>query len=144
MKFEQIYGLADLPNLVKELINQLEHCSIVVFKGSLGAGKTTLIKALLGQLGVRPDQITSPTFTYVNRYKLQDGRVCNHFDLYRLSNLSEFMEMGFDEYLNEKDAICLIEWPDVIDSLLKSHDNVCLISLEYCEDERRKLVLERY
>lgn len=80
---------------------------IVYLEGSLGAGKTTLTKAIIASLTATPhDQINSPTFTYVNEYA-----PVYHFDLYRLPSKTHFSLRGFDEYCNDN-SICLIEWPE--------------------------------
>jgi len=113
----------------------MKRCSVITFTGDLGAGKTTLIRALLRDLGVL-QPITSPTFTYMNRYITADGKTIYHFDLYRLNNLEEFRAQGFDEYLYQPNSYCLIEWPAIVMPLLTQ--DVCPISLEY-EAEARAL-----
>ena len=106
---------------------------VITFTGDLGAGKTTLIRALLKDLGVN-QPITSPTFTYVNRYITANGKTLYHFDLYRLNALDEFMAQGFDEYLYQPNSWCLIEWPAVVMPLL-TH-GTCHITLDYDGDSR--------
>ena len=106
----------------KYLIPRLKNHTIFTFRGPLGAGKTTLIKAFLQQCGVT-QVVTSPTFTYVNTYTNNKGQKFNHFDLYRLPSLESFLELGFDEYFYESiktgNSWNLIEWPEIIKSLLK-------------------------
>ncbi len=88
--------------------------SIIAFKGDLGAGKTTCIKGVCAGLGVT-QHVTSPTFTLINEYA---GRVpVFHFDFYRIHSEYEVVDLGLSEYF-EGDGVCLIEWPDVIESLL--------------------------
>jgi len=127
------YTLDQLESAVAVVKDQMKKCQIVTFTGDLGAGKTTLIRALLRDLGIR-EPITSPTFTYVNRYKTEDGKTIYHFDLYRLNVLQEFMAQGFDEYLYQPSSWCLIEWPALIMPLL-TH-SVCHITLDYEGDSR--------
>ena len=113
------FELKDVDLIVKKyLIPILPKFSILTFSGSLGAGKTTLIKELLSQVGVNAN-VTSPTFNYVNDYKNKKGELFHHFDLYRIETLNDFLSTGFDEYLYESDSWCLVEWPRVIVPLLE-------------------------
>lgn len=102
----------------KYLMPALKDYTIFTFTGPLGVGKTTLIKSFLRHCGVT-DNITSPTFNYVNTYKNKKGQVFNHFDLYRINNLNDFLATGFDEFLNNPNEYNLIEWPGVIEKLLE-------------------------
>lgn len=137
MKQEIIYNLEQLSEVAKELAVSLEECSIVTLTGELGAGKTTLAKELLRNWGVQ-GEVLSPTFTYVNCYENAQGRRFFHFDLYRIDSLDTFFELGFDEYLGQPNSLCLIEWPQVIDSLLKN--GICNLKIEHLSDNRRKLI----
>lgn len=90
-------------------------CIVALF-GELGAGKTTFAKGLIrGALGSLPEEVSSPTFTYLNIYTGE--KTVYHFDLYRLKDTKEFLSMGFDDYLFSE-GICCIEWPERIESLL--------------------------
>lgn len=103
--------------VVAVLQERLAPNSIIALTGPLGAGKTSLVKELLAQRGVR-EAVTSPTFSYVNTYVDGDGRTIHHFDLYRLSSTDDFCEAGFEEYLDDPAALVVIEWPAVIADLL--------------------------
>lgn len=109
--------------IAKYLIPQLSQFSILTFQGSLGAGKTTLIKQLLKQCGIH-ENTTSPTFGYVNSYTNDQGVTFHHFDLYRINSIETFLALGLEEYFYQKNSICLIEWPEVIVSLLQQADIV--------------------
>jgi tRNA threonylcarbamoyladenosine biosynthesis protein TsaE len=137
MKQEIIYNLEQLPEVAQKLATELKDYSIVTLTGELGAGKTTLAKELLRNWGVQ-GEVLSPTFTYVNCYKNEQGAKFFHFDLYRIQNLDTFFELGFDEYLGQPNSLCLIEWPQVIDSLLK--DGVVSFQIEHLSDDKRKLI----
>ncbi len=89
---------------------------VFAFYGKMGAGKTTFIKALCTELGV-DDVITSPTFAIVNEYTAGDGSPIYHFDFYRIKKLDEVYDMGYEDYFYNG-GLCLIEWPELIESLL--------------------------
>lgn len=129
------YTLGELDTAVKVVKDQMKQARVVTFTGDLGAGKTTLIRALLRNMGVT-EPITSPTFTYMNRYKTAEGKIIYHFDLYRLNNLDEFLQQGFEEYLYQPESWCLVEWPAIIMPLL-THE-ACHITLDY-EDQARAM-----
>jgi tRNA threonylcarbamoyladenosine biosynthesis protein TsaE len=105
----------DLPAAVKELIVESHGLDVWMLKGEMGAGKTTLVKELVNQLGVN-SVVTSPTFSIVNQYGNSEDGVIYHFDLYRLKNESEAFDIGLDEYLSSG-ALCLIEWPEKLEML---------------------------
>ena len=98
------------------LIKAYPQCRVFAFHGSLGAGKTMLIKAICHELGVL-DTVTSPTFTIVNEYERPDNRPIYHFDFYRISSLEEVMDIGYEEYFFSGD-FCFIEWPEKVKQLL--------------------------
>lgn len=141
------FSLKEKEKIVKDLLlPKLTKCSIFTFEGPLGAGKTTLIKDFLKLCGVKTI-VTSPTFAYMNKYRNKEGEIFYHFDLYRLNNFQEFIDTGFDEYLYQDGVVNLIEWPGVIDGLLKDKTlsfKVCkvklMLSLE--KNDIRKIILE--
>jgi len=132
-----LYGLDDIPKAVQFLKQKFKFCNIFAFYGPLGAGKTTLIRELLKDCSVQ-GPITSPTFTYLNVYKNDQEQRFYHFDLYRLSNINDFLGAGFDEYLNGSEGVSLIEWPEILEPLLKK--GVCKVKIEYTEHENKRLL----
>ena len=129
------YQQSDLQELVATtILPLLKNYGIFALTGPLGAGKTTLVKELLFQAGVT-DVVTSPTFAYVNTYKTPSGHIFHHFDLYRLGNIEEFFAAGFDEYLHEPGAVCLIESPEIIAPLLQETGRTCTLALEHNIDQ---------
>ena len=128
-----VYGLDQIGLVADYLAARLPTCQVMTFTGTLGAGKTTLIRELLRHVGIQ-EPITSPTFTYMNLYVNQKGQKFYHFDLYRVGSLDEFCSAGFDEYLYQPNSWALIEWPELIMPLL-THD-ACHILLEYSDESR--------
>ena len=118
--------------------------AVLAFEGPLGVGKTTLIKEILRQLGVT-ETVTSPTFIYCKKYTGASQIALYHFDLYRLTMSTEFMQAGFDEYFHEELACIFIEWPRVIrDLLVKEYiaHRVWWINLRYCDGEEDRRIIE--
>ncbi|NDD53911.1 tRNA (adenosine(37)-N6)-threonylcarbamoyltransferase complex ATPase subunit type 1 TsaE [bacterium] len=114
-----ILTLDQVPAFIDQtLVPLLTTHRIITLEGPLGAGKTTLVRELLTKMGVA-GLITSPTFSYVNDYKSASGKLFHHFDLYRIASIDDFIMAGFDEYLHERESVCLIEWPQVIAPLLQ-------------------------
>ena len=107
-----------LSTIASEIISYAANSRIFLFYGEMGAGKTTLIKALCECLGTT-ENVTSPTFSIVNEY-IGNSHKIYHFDFYRLKNQSEALDMGYEEYFYS-DAYCFIEWPEKIDGLLPEH-----------------------
>lgn len=114
-KFE-CKSLEELPAVAKQLAETGKLNGIVAFYGTMGAGKTTLIKAICQQLGV-DENVSSPTFSLVNEYMTDNGETIYHFDFYRIKNIEEALDMGVEEYFGSGN-LCLIEWPEKIEQLL--------------------------
>lgn len=113
---------------------------VVCLSGELGAGKTTLMKGLVSELsGIELEEVTSPTFTYLHMYS---GLIpLYHFDLYRLKNEQDFLDRGFEEYMNKK-SICCIEWPERISQILPKKR--VHVTLEYQNNYSRKISVLRF
>lgn len=110
--------LANLPDAASEIIRLAGEHKLFLFYGDMGAGKTTLIKALCEAMGVT-ENVSSPTFSIVNEYLIPGGKVF-HFDFYRLKNQTEALDMGYEEYFYSGEY-CFIEWPQQIPDLLPPH-----------------------
>lgn len=110
----------------------------VLFYGNMGAGKTTLIKELVHQLGSK-DQVSSPTFSLVNEYRGKEDLIY-HFDFYRIEQEEEAYDIGFEEYL-DSEHWKFIEWPEKIAGLLP--DSFTKITLETLEIDRRRIVINK-
>lgn len=113
-----VNSLPELPEAAREFIQTMGDRTVVALHGDMGAGKTTFINALCRELGVETDPTTSPTFALVNEYRSDTtAELIYHFDLYRLESLDEAIDMGVEDYL-DCGALCLIEWPDIVDPML--------------------------
>lgn len=134
---EFLFNLADIQNIAKELIAQSKH-KIILFEGQMGAGKTTLIKALSKELGV-VDVANSPTFSIVNEYKTSDNQTVFHFDLYRLEEEEEAYDMGIDEYFDSGNW-CFIEWPEKTPNLIPDEHHI--IHFELIDENTRKIIFK--
>ena len=107
---------------------------IVCLDGDLGAGKTTFVKGIATRFNNNMDDVTSPTFVYLNIYDQ-----LAHFDLYRIETEKQFCSMGFEEYMKEPYITC-IEWPNVIKSILPKH--TYWVSLSHHE-KGRNIIIKR-
>ncbi len=123
---EITFSLAQINDVAKQIIENNPH-KVILFNGEMGVGKTTLIKTLAAQLGVK-ETTSSPTFSLVNEYKTMHCETVYHFDVYRLKNETEAFDMGIDEYLYSG-AWCFIEWAEKIPNLVPEIHTVIDISL---------------
>lgn len=130
---EIIYNLSELHELVEYLSSEFKAEGTLLFKGELGSGKTTLIKAICEHLGVT-ESVSSPTYSLANIY--EGDILINHLDLYRIKTIEEAVEMGIEEYLYDKKAVTLIEWPEIVEPLLP--DSFVEIRIEALENGYRK------
>lgn len=111
-----INGIEDYPQAAREFVKLLDRGRIFAFYGKMGSGKTTFIKSICEELGVK-DSINSPTFAIVNEYEDRNQNTIYHFDFYRIKSIEEVYNMGYEEYFYG-DAICFMEWPELIEELL--------------------------
>ncbi len=125
----------DLTLAAAKILQELPSEYIFAFYGNMGTGKTTLIKAFCHVLG-SSDVVHSPTFSLVNEYEDSQGRSLYHFDFYRIKNIEEVYDMGFEEYIYSGNY-CFLEWPERISELLPK--TYVYISIEVIEDEVRKI-----
>jgi len=111
---EITYALNNIRNVAQQILSKNPN-KIILFNGEMGAGKTTLIKILCSELGV-VESTSSPTFSIVNEYQATEGLIY-HFDVYRLKNEVEALDMGIEDYLYSGNW-CFIEWSEKIPNLI--------------------------
>lgn len=129
------YTEDQITKVAKQLIQEVPS-KILCFHGEMGAGKTTLIKAIVRQLGA-VDEANSPTFGIVNEYHDQNEAVlAYHFDFYRLNDESEAYDLGIEDYFNAK-AWLFMEWPEKITAILPL--DAVHIQIEVVDFSTRKL-----
>ncbi len=121
------FSLNQLTKASKELklnINQ----NVVLISGEMGVGKTTLIRELLSNKGL-VDNVSSPTFSIINEYLIDNSEVIYHMDLYRIKDIAELENIGFFEYI-ESGRTCLIEWGEMIEELFDYEYNKFTLTKE--------------
>jgi len=132
------YELESIDQAAYRIIQEAGEDKIWVFKGEMGAGKTTLIKTLSNLMNIQ-DPVSSPTFGIVNEYRTAIGDLIYHFDFYRLDDPMEALEIGIEEYFYSG-KICWLEWAERIAQFLP--DNFFLITIETESSTRRKITLQ--
>lgn len=114
----EIPNPAALPAAARQFVELMGDNTVFAFYGEMGAGKTTFIAELARTLGVTDDLASSPSFAIVNEYRSDTTcELIYHFDLYRLKNLEEVLDIGIEDYF-DSDAVCLIEWPERAEDVL--------------------------
>ena len=126
-----------LANAAETFLNHFGEKRIFAFYGSMGAGKTTIIKAICKALGA-VDIVSSPTFTLVNEYKTSKGEILYHIDFYRIKKQEEVFDFGIEEYL-AGESYCFMEWPELVEELLPEDTINIRISVD--ENEQRTLLI---
>ncbi len=138
MKKIEIESLSELPKVAEAVLGELRGRSVVLFRGPMGAGKTTLISRIAAALGAE-DTVTSPTFALVNQYEGEGGRRIYHFDFYRINNVEEALDLGYEEYFYSGE-LCLVEWPEKIEPLLP--EDAMTVTITVGEDEHRCFTID--
>ena len=133
---EKTYSLSKIETVATNLLPHLTS-KVILVNGEMGAGKTTMIKALCKALN-SPDDISSPTFSLINEYRTASNEPLYHFDCYRIESEEEAYDFGAEEYLHSG-HLCFIEWSENIASLLPEESNALMI--EKIDATTRKIIL---
>ena len=134
----KIQSLEEISSAARKFVESIGERRIFAFYGSMGAGKTTFIKAICEELGVE-DVITSPTFAIVNEYTTGTGKPLYHFDFYRIKKLDEFYDMGGEDYFGSGN-LCFIEWPELIEDVLP--EEAVIVNIKEVDDGSRLVTVE--
>lgn len=115
----KINSLEDINLVAREFLELVGDKRIFAMHGAMGVGKTTFVKAICEEMGVE-DTINSPTFAIVNEYHTAKEDIIFHFDFYRIDDVQEAYDFGYEDYFYSN-AMCFIEWPEKIDSILPNN-----------------------
>ena len=137
MKLE-LTNLSDINTIAKKFIENMDNRKVYAFYGEMGAGKTTFIKSICTVLGVT-ETITSPTFAIVNEYEKADGNPIFHFDFYRIKDIDEAYDFGYEDYFYSG-HFCFIEWPQLVEPLLP--ENVVKVQIVIEDNEQRTILVD--
>jgi tRNA threonylcarbamoyladenosine biosynthesis protein TsaE len=138
MKEITIDSLGDLHKVADLVLSSLEGRNVVAFFAPMGAGKTTLISAIMEQTGSE-DIVTSPTFALVNQYYTAEREPVYHFDFYRINSINEAFDMGYEEYFYSGD-LCLVEWPEKVEQLLP--EDTMVVKIEILDEKSRRFLID--
>lgn len=137
MKF-LLNKLSDIDAVAQKFVDNMGNRKIFAFYGEMGAGKTTFIKALCKTLGVA-ETITSPTFAIINEYNKEDGDPIYHFDFYRIKNIEEAYDFGYEDYFYSG-HLCFIEWPELVEPLLP--ESVVKVQIVVMDNGGRSIIVD--
>jgi tRNA threonylcarbamoyladenosine biosynthesis protein TsaE len=137
---KRTFGLTEIDSISKEIVKAAQGLSVWLLEGEMGAGKTTLVKAIAKELGIK-ETVASPTFAIINEYKSRNDQPIFHFDFYRMKNETEAYDIGTNEYF-ESGNLCLVEWPEKIPSLIPDH--FFQIKLEINDPQSRTIHYARH
>lgn len=133
----KIDNINALERAAREFVQAMGDATVFAFRGPMGVGKTTFINAVCRALGVEADETSSPTFALINEYRSDTtAELIYHMDLYRLENVEEALDMGIEDYL-DCGAVCLIEWPELVEELLP--EDAVMVDIAEMPDGSRRL-----
>lgn len=130
---EKAASIHELITIAEKLINAFPEKRVFAFYGKMGAGKTTFIQAICKYLG-STDNVISPTFALINEYQSAQNGPVYHFDFYRINDISEAFDLGYEDYFYSS-SYCFIEWPEKVEQLLP--DDAVTVKLEVDDNENR-------
>lgn len=131
-----VNSLTDIEQAARKFVSLMGDNTVFAFRGAMGAGKTTFINAVCCALGVDAEETSSPSFAIVNEYRSDTtAELIYHFDLYRLENVEDALEIGIDDYF-DSGAVCLLEWPERIEAILPDDTVMVDITVDPDTDAR--------
>lgn len=140
MKKITIDSIKNIDFAAAEFLKEFKDKKIFAFFGELGAGKTTFIQALCRELNVI-QIVSSPSFAIVNEYHTKNSNIVYHFDLFRIKNIEEIFDFGYEDYLYSGNY-CFIEWPELIKDVLP--DNAVFVKINVLKGGTRILEINQY
>ena len=134
-----VNSIDELPQAAIRFVETMGDATVYAFYGEMGAGKTTFINALCRRLGVEDDMTNSPSFAIINEYRSDTtAELIYHFDLYRLENIDEALEIGVEDYF-DSGALCFLEWPERIADILP--DDTVRVDIRVNDDLSRDIII---
>ena len=137
MKRIEIDSLSELERVAEEILSLIGERRVVLLRGGMGAGKTTLVSRIAAQLGAE-DTVTSPTVALVNQYEGREGTIY-HFDFYRINRVEEVFDLGYEEYFYSGE-LCFVEWPEMVEGLLP--EDAMEVRITVGDDDKRIFEIE--
>lgn len=135
MYSEKVTSEKMLESAARKLLDSFPGQRVFAFYGKMGAGKTTFIQSICKVLGT-PDNVTSPTFAIINEYKSETTGAIYHFDFYRIKDIEEAFDLGYEDYFYSGNY-CLIEWPEKVESLLP--EQYVEVNIEVLDNDSRHI-----
>lgn len=134
-----VNSIEQLPEAASKFVEAMGDETVYAFYGEMGAGKTTFINALCRRLGVEDDVTNSPSFAIINEYRSDTtAELIYHFDLYRLEDIDEALEIGVEDYF-DCGALCFLEWPERIADILP--DDTVRVDIRVNDDLSRDIII---
>lgn len=134
-----VESIEQLPAAADKFVETMGDATVYAFYGDMGAGKTTFINALSRRLGVEDDVTNSPSFAIINEYRSDTtAELIYHFDLYRLEDIEEALEIGVEDYF-DSGALCFLEWPERIADILP--DDTVRVDIRVNDDNSRDIII---
>jgi tRNA threonylcarbamoyladenosine biosynthesis protein TsaE len=137
MKRIEIDSLSELERVAEAILSSMGERRVVLLRGGMGAGKTTLVSRIASKLGAE-DTVTSPTFALVNQYEGREGTIY-HFDFYRINRVEEVFDLGYEEYFYSGE-LCFVEWPEMVEGLLP--EDAMEVRITVGDDDKRIFEIE--
>ena len=133
------YSESDTEEAAFRIASQIPSGSVIALHGNLGAGKTVFARGFARGLGIS-QAVSSPTFTLVQEYPLENGNWLYHLDMYRIDDYRSALAFGVDEYFDDKDALVLVEWAERVAEILP--DNLFIVNIRRLDGDTREITVE--